>query len=92
MRLILWIVQTLITRSWLIAGGVALGMIARSLVPNTVDEKSTDSIVIPEAKAAYDQMMEKEEKAREIQEVKSQAEREQAELDRIGDFEIIGRD
>lgn len=89
MRLILWIVQTSITRSWLIAGGIALGMIARSLVPNSVDETSTNSIVIPEAKAAYDQMVEKEEKAREIQEVKSQAELEQAELERIGDFDII---
>ncbi len=89
MRLILWILQTLIARSWLIVGGIALGLIARWLMPDTAEQTNANSIVIPQAKAAYEQLVEKEQQSREAQATKKQQESEQAELERIGDFEII---
>ncbi len=33
MRILAWIVQTLLKRSWLIFGGIALGLLARTVWP-----------------------------------------------------------
>ncbi len=56
MRILFWIVQTLMLRSWLIVAGVAVGLAARTLVPSAEMVRSYE-IADPVAKEYYDQVI-----------------------------------
>lgn len=52
MRIVAWIIRTLVYRSWLIFGGVALGMLARYAWPDASDQPA----VLPEAAETFEQI------------------------------------
>lgn len=56
MRMMLWIIQTLILRSWLIIAGVGLGLLARSLFPSTAMQEA-EQVESPSAKIYFDRMV-----------------------------------
>ncbi|MBL8855859.1 MAG: hypothetical protein JNK57_17960 [Planctomycetaceae bacterium] len=57
MRTLLWILGTLLGRSWLIVIGVALGLLARQYFPPTATLGEPE-IFSPDAKAYYDSVQE----------------------------------
>lgn len=57
MRTIVWILGTLLNRSWLIAAGVLLGLLARQYLAPTTPAGDAQ-IVDAKAKAYYDRVIE----------------------------------
>jgi hypothetical protein len=53
MRTLVWILGTLLSRSWLIVAGIALGLIARHYFPPTAASGQPE-IMNPAAKTYYD--------------------------------------